>query len=114
MDDESVWTPADALRLVTAHAADVLALEAGRSDGLSAPRRIAAVAEAAGMACYGGTTTETSLGTAACAHLFCFAARESPVLRPRAGPGRRASGTPAPGGRVVTEAAVNSVRRTRR
>jgi muconate cycloisomerase len=71
MADESLWTPADALRLATAHAADVLALKVGKSGGLSAPRRIAAVAEAAGIGCYGGTTIETSLGTAASAHLFC-------------------------------------------
>ncbi|MFE7445132.1 muconate/chloromuconate family cycloisomerase [Streptomyces chartreusis] len=71
MADESVWTPGDALRLATSNAADVLALKAGKSGGLSAPRRIAAIAEAAGIACYGGTTIETSLGTAACAHLFC-------------------------------------------
>ena len=71
MADESLWTPADALRLAGAHAADVFALKIGKSGGLSAVRRIAAVAEAAGIGCYGGTTIETSLGTAASAHLFC-------------------------------------------
>jgi muconate cycloisomerase len=70
MADESLWSPADALRVVTAHAADVLALKIGKSGGLSAVRRIAAIAEAAGIGCYGGTTIETSLGTAASAHLF--------------------------------------------
>lgn len=74
MADESVWTPADALRVVTEHAADVIALKIGKSGGLSAVRRIAAVAEAAGLSCYGGTTIETSLGTAASAHLFCSTA----------------------------------------
>lgn len=74
MADESVWTPADALRLATAHAADVMALKIGKSGGLSAVQRIAAVADAAGIACYGGTTIETSLGTAASAHLFCATA----------------------------------------
>ncbi|MFF0144137.1 muconate cycloisomerase [Amycolatopsis sulphurea] len=70
MADESLWTPADALHLATAHAADVLALKIGKSGGLSATRRIAAVADAAGLGCYGGTTIETSLGTSASAHLF--------------------------------------------
>ncbi|MFE5563375.1 muconate/chloromuconate family cycloisomerase [Amycolatopsis japonica] len=70
MADESLWTPADALRLATAHAVDILALKIGKSGGLSATRRIAAVAEAAGLNCYGGTTIETSLGTAASAQLF--------------------------------------------
>jgi muconate cycloisomerase len=74
MADESVWTSADALRLATAHAADVLALKIGKSGGLSAVRRIGAVADAAGLACYGGTAIETSLGTAASAHLFCATA----------------------------------------
>jgi len=70
MADESLRTPADALRLANTHAVDVLALKIAKSGGLSAVRRVAAVAEAAGLACYGGTTIETSLGTAASAHLF--------------------------------------------
>jgi muconate cycloisomerase len=37
-------------------------------------RRVAAVAEAAGLDCDGGTAIETSLGTAASAHLFCATA----------------------------------------
>ena len=74
MADESVWTPADALHVARADAADVFALKIGKSGGLSAVRRIAAIAEAAGVGCYGGTTIETSLGTAASAHLFCATA----------------------------------------
>ena len=74
MADESLRTPADALRLAAAHAADVLAVKIGKSGGLSAVRRIADVAEAAGLGCYGGTAIETSLGTAASAHLFCATA----------------------------------------
>ncbi|MFJ3773204.1 muconate cycloisomerase family protein [Streptomyces sp. NPDC090075] len=74
MADESLRTPADALRLVTEHAADVFALKIAKSGGLSTVRRIAAVAEAAGISCYGGTTIETSLGTAAATHLFCATA----------------------------------------
>lgn len=74
MADESLRTPADALRLANAHAVDVLALKVAKSGGLSTVRRIAAIAEAAGLDCYGGTTIETSLGTAASAHLFCATA----------------------------------------
>jgi muconate cycloisomerase len=74
MADEPLRTPGDALNLATAHAADVLALKVAKSGGLSPVRRIAAVAEAAGLSCYGGTTIETSLGTAASAHLFCATA----------------------------------------
>ncbi|MEU9454524.1 muconate cycloisomerase family protein [Streptomyces sp. NPDC048277] len=74
MADESLRTPADALRLAGEHAADVFALKIAKSGGLSSVRRIAAVAEAAGISCYGGTTIETSLGTAAATHLFCATA----------------------------------------
>ena len=49
----------------------MFAVKIGKSGGLSAVRRVAAIAEAAGLACYGGTTIETSLGTAASAHVFC-------------------------------------------
>jgi muconate cycloisomerase len=70
MADESLRSPADALGLVTIGATDVLALKIAKSGGLSSCRRIAAVADAAGVSCYGGTTIETSLGTAASAHLF--------------------------------------------
>jgi muconate cycloisomerase len=58
MADESLWTPADALRLAIVQAADVPALKIGKSGGLSGPRRIAAIAEAAGIDCYGATTIE--------------------------------------------------------
>jgi muconate cycloisomerase len=74
MADESLRTPGDALRLATENAVDVLALKVGKSGGLSAVRRIAAIAEAAGIGCYGGTTIETSVGTAASAHLFAATA----------------------------------------
>ncbi|MCG7207433.1 muconate/chloromuconate family cycloisomerase [Streptomyces arenae] len=77
MADESLRTPADALRLAAAHAVDVVAIKIGKSGGLSAVRRIADVAEAAGLGCYGGTAIETSLGTAASAHLFCATAAVS-------------------------------------
>lgn len=70
MADEALRTPADALRIADAHAADVLAVKIPKSGGLSAVRCIAAVAEAAGVGCFGGTTIETSLGTAASAHLY--------------------------------------------
>ncbi|MFK0113248.1 muconate cycloisomerase family protein [Streptomyces sp. NPDC091217] len=74
MADESLRTPADALRLAVEHAADVFALKIAKSGGLSCVQRVAAVAEAAGISCYGGTTIETSLGTAAATHLFCATA----------------------------------------
>lgn len=70
MADEALRTPADALKIVGTHAADVLAVKIPKSGGLAAVRRIVAVADAAGVGCFGGTTIETSLGTAASAHLY--------------------------------------------
>jgi muconate cycloisomerase len=74
MADESVLTAHDAQALVTASAADMLALKLAKSGGITAIRQIAAIAEAAGVSCYGGTTIETSVGTAAAAHAFCSCA----------------------------------------
>lgn len=71
MADESLRTPEDAMRLVQLQAADLFAVKIAKSAGLSAVARIAAIAEAAGIGCHGGTTIETSIGASASAHLFC-------------------------------------------
>lgn len=71
MADESLLTPQDASRLVDARAADLFAVKVAKSGGLVAVQRIAAIAETAGIACHGGTTIETSIGTSASAQLFC-------------------------------------------
>lgn len=69
MADESLLTPQDAVRLGTARACDLFAVKAAKCGGLSAMSRIGAIAGAMGLACHGGTTLETSVGTAASAHL---------------------------------------------
>lgn len=74
MADEALLTPDHAQRLVAEHAADVFALKLAKNGGISAVKRIATIAEANGIACYGGTTIETSIGTAAAAHTFCSCA----------------------------------------
>ncbi|GAA1754315.1 muconate/chloromuconate family cycloisomerase [Aeromicrobium alkaliterrae] len=71
MADESLRTAEDAMRLAQHGAADVFAVKIAKSAGLSAVQRIAAIGEAAGIGCHGGTTIETSVGAAASAHLFC-------------------------------------------
>ena len=68
--DESLYSPQDALRLIQAEAADILALKAMKAGGLAATAEIAAVASAAGVACYGGSFMESSLGGAAQVQLF--------------------------------------------
>jgi muconate cycloisomerase len=70
MADESLRTDHDALILAARRAADVFSLKIGKSGGYLATRRIAAVAQAAGIPCHGGTGIESSLGTLAGAHLL--------------------------------------------
>lgn len=68
--DEAVTGPAAAFRIAAGGAASILALKPNRDGGPTATRRVAAIAAAAGLGLYGGTMLETSLGTAACAHVF--------------------------------------------
>jgi muconate/chloromuconate cycloisomerase len=70
MADESLGTPADALALVQEGAADVFALKLTKAGGPLATMKTAAIAEAAGIPCYGGCMLETSIGTAAYLHTF--------------------------------------------
>jgi muconate cycloisomerase len=73
MADESLRTPADALRLAGLRAADVYSLKTTKSGGLRATRAIAEIAAAAGVPCHGGTAIESPIGTAASLHLACAA-----------------------------------------
>jgi muconate cycloisomerase len=70
ISDGSPPPPHDALTLAARRAADVFSLKIGKSGGYLATRRIAAVAQAAGVPCHGGTGIESSLGTLAGAHLL--------------------------------------------
>jgi muconate cycloisomerase len=71
MADESIRTPNDASRVARDHAAAVLSVKIAKCGGLLPVQRIAAIAQGAGISCHGGTTIESSIGTAASAHLFC-------------------------------------------
>ena len=68
--DEAITGPNAAFQIAASAAASAFALKPNRDGGLTATRRVAAIATAAGLGLYGGTMLETSLGTAACAHLF--------------------------------------------
>lgn len=70
MADESINDAQDALELAQAAAADVYALKISKAGGLLATLRAAAVADAAGIALYGGTLLEGSIGSIASAHAF--------------------------------------------
>jgi muconate cycloisomerase len=69
MADESVNTPQDAMTLIRASAADILSIYIGKGGGIGPARKIAAVAEAAGLACTVGSNLELGVASAAMAHL---------------------------------------------
>jgi muconate cycloisomerase len=71
MVDEGMYSVQDALTVVERRAAHVFSLKIPKSGGITRTNKTAAVAEAAGIRCFGGTTLETSVGTAACLHLYC-------------------------------------------
>ena len=70
MADESLNGPADAFALAAQAAAGVFAIKIAPSGGVREAARVAAIADAAGIALYGGTMLEGTVGTAASAHLF--------------------------------------------
>jgi muconate cycloisomerase len=70
MADESIESVEDAFNLAADGAASVFALKIAKNGGPRAVLRTAAIAEAAGIAMYGGTMLEGSIGTLASAHAF--------------------------------------------
>ena len=70
MADESLTGPASAFDFAANAAADVFAVKIAQSGGPRAACAVAAIAEAAGVALYGGTMLEGPIGTAASAHAF--------------------------------------------
>lgn len=71
MADESASSVQDAYRLAQMHAAHIFSLKIHKSGGMSRVKKVGAIAEAAGIACFGGTSLESSIGTAACLHVYC-------------------------------------------
>jgi len=69
--DENVFTTHDMLAVGAAGAADAVSLKLVKHGGLLALKRVAAVAEAAGVALYGGCLLESSVGAAAHLQAFC-------------------------------------------
>lgn len=70
MADESIESIEDAYNLAADGAASVFALKIAKNGGPRAVLRTAHIAEAAGIALYGGTMLEGSIGTLASAHAF--------------------------------------------
>jgi L-alanine-DL-glutamate epimerase-like enolase superfamily enzyme len=69
MADESVWSPADAWRVVTAGAADIVNIYVSEAGGITACRRIADLCALAGVGVVVGSMPELSIGAAASTHL---------------------------------------------
>ncbi|MDW8366665.1 MAG: enolase C-terminal domain-like protein [Abditibacteriales bacterium] len=69
MADESVFNLQDAMSVVRHDAADVLSVYVGKGGGIGPARKIAAVAEAAGLTCTIGSNLEMGIATAAMIHL---------------------------------------------
>lgn len=67
--DEACYSPQDALRIIRRGAADVLNVKVGKAGGLLQAKKVAALAEAAGLRCVIGTAFGTGLEIAAKLHL---------------------------------------------
>lgn len=74
MADESAWTPQDVLEIIEKRAADIISLYTTKPGGLFRARKVAAVAEAAGLQCNVNGSVETGVGSAANVHLAASAA----------------------------------------
>lgn len=70
MADESLATVQDAFLLAKEQAANIFSLKIHKSGGMRNTLKIAGIAEAAGISCFGGTSLESSIGSAACLHVF--------------------------------------------
>jgi muconate cycloisomerase len=70
MADESAWSPFDALALARRRAVDYISMYTTKPGGLFRARKVAAVAEAAGMRCNVNGSAESGIGNAANLHLI--------------------------------------------
>ena len=66
--DEAAATEHDVMEILRKKAADFISIKIVKSGGILAARRIAALANCAGIRCYLGSQAETSVGTAAGLH----------------------------------------------
>ena len=69
MADESCYSLHDAMAIARAGAADILSIYIGKGGGIGPARKMAAVAEAAGLTCTIGSNLELGVASAAMAHV---------------------------------------------
>jgi len=77
--DESVFSPYDAMKVVKQKAADVINIKMPKAGGIHGAKRIAHIAEAAGLQVFVGSTTETGIGSAGGVHFFASTPNVWPV-----------------------------------
>lgn len=68
--DECILTPKDTMHIAKLNAADKINIKVSRDGGIILSRKIAAIAEAAGLQPFAGSNLELGLGTMASAHMF--------------------------------------------
>ena len=69
MADESAWTPQDVIEVIQKKAADIISIYTTKPGGMFKAKKVAAVAEAAGLKCNVNGSVETGVGNAANIHL---------------------------------------------
>ncbi|MCL5046494.1 MAG: hypothetical protein M1598_06875 [Actinobacteria bacterium] len=79
MADEAIFDLYDAAKVIRARAADIINIKVGKVGGLYKAKKIAALAEASGVACTVGSNLELGIGTMASLH---FAASTKAVTYP--------------------------------
>jgi muconate cycloisomerase len=97
MADESAWTPQDVLEISEKKAADIISLYTTKPGGLFKAKKVAAVAEAAGLRCNVNGSVETGIGNAANMQLAAATPVASlpcviPVSRPQGKGGKGIAG----------------------
>src|ERR1051325_2261367 len=69
MADETAWTPQDIVEIAAKKAADLISIYTTKPGGMFKAKKVAAVAEAAGLKCNVNGSVETGVGNAANIHL---------------------------------------------
>jgi L-Ala-D/L-Glu epimerase len=86
MADESLFTPSDALSLITHKSCDLFNIKLSKSAGITGALGIISIAEAAGIGCMIGCMSETRIYQSAAAHLasarniFRYADLDGPLM----------------------------------
>jgi muconate cycloisomerase len=70
MADEAACSPEDVVAIARARGAEAVSLKISKAGGLRKTAAIAAVAQANGIACFGGTALDSSIGVAASLQLY--------------------------------------------